>query len=247
MLTHAQIQRLQGLRQKKFRHQYREIFVEGEKLVVEAVRAGAEILQVFATPAWLDVYPPRPWLGDLPVMAVPEVQLEKVSGLETPPPVAAVVAMRPVRETLPDPAAGWVLALDQLSDPGNLGTLLRTADWFGITEVVCSNASVEAYNPKVVQASMGSVFRIQVTYTDLAPWLASLNVPRFAAVLDGEDYRSVEWPTAGVLVIGSESHGIRESVRAVCSHPVSIPARGAAESLNAAVAGGILLARVAAI
>jgi tRNA G18 (ribose-2'-O)-methylase SpoU len=116
MLTHAQIQRLQGLRQKKFRHQYREIFVEGEKLVIEAVRAGAEVLQVLATPAWLDVYPPRPWLGDLPVMAVPEAQLEKVSGLETPPPVAAVVAMRPVRETLPDPTTGWVLALDQLSD-----------------------------------------------------------------------------------------------------------------------------------
>ena len=139
---------------------------------------------------------------------------------------------------------GYVLALDDIRDPGNLGTIIRTADWFGIQDIVCSTETVDAFNPKVVQATMGSLARVRVHYTDLASYFetkpSGLNI--FGAVLDGEDIRQVPKPGKGILLIGSEAHGISETFYPFIDHRIRIPSAetSGAESLNAAVATALV-------
>lgn len=136
--------------------------------------------------------------------------------------------------------ADWTLVLDGIRDPGNLGAIIRIADWFGFTQLVVSTDTVDLYNPKVIQATMGSFLRVSVVYQELSTFLAESSVPIYGAILGGQQLHEVTPGKQGILVIGSESHGIRQEVLQLVSHPVMIPRYGGAESLNASVATGIL-------
>ena len=137
-----------------------------------------------------------------------------------------------------------ILALDGIQDPGNMGTILRIADWFGINQLVCSMDCVDIYNTKVVQSTMGSITRVQCWYTNLNEWLAGVEVPIYGALLNGKNVYDVEKMKEGIIVIGNESKGIRSDVFSFITHPVTIPKKGSAESLNAAVATGIILSHL---
>jgi TrmH family RNA methyltransferase len=137
--------------------------------------------------------------------------------------------------------------LDDVRDPGNLGTIIRIADWFGIPQIVCSPQSVELYNPKTVQSTMGSLFRVSVSYSDLVDLSLALHseeIPLFGAVMEGKDIAQVNFPSSMVLVMGSESHGIGPQLESRLDHRITIPRIGKAESLNVAVATGIICSKI---
>jgi RNA methyltransferase, TrmH family len=148
---------------------------------------------------------------------------------------------------VPERAEGLILALDNIQDPGNLGTMIRIADWFGIQQIVCNEGTAECYNPKVVQATMGSISRVGVCYTHLEEWLAVQTHARiYAAVLDGQDIRKINPLKEGILLIGNESKGISPELLVMATQQISIPQIGKAESLNAAVAAGIIISHLVA-
>lgn len=240
MLTKAQIKHLQGLKLKKYRQNYEDFVIEGEKLVTEALLENVYPDLLIATADWLQANR-RSIPEAVQVVETSMADIEKISSLSTPQPVLALMKKKEVSINTIDITQKWSLALDGISDPGNFGTILRTADWFGIDTVLCSNDCVDLYNPKVIQSTMGSIFRMSVCYFDLHDYLASCNLPKYAAVLDGEMLDNHIWPEKGVLVIGSESHGISSKVLATCNHAITIPSYGKSESLNAAIATGILL------
>jgi TrmH family RNA methyltransferase len=175
---------------------------------------------------------------------ISRVELERLSQLATPNQVIAVVKKFPVAEPL---VKGKIsLVLDRVQDPGNLGTIIRTADWFGIDQVICSDDCAELYNPKVVQATMGSILRVKVFYTNLSSWLKKQNDIRiFATTLEGKDISTMSKLHEGLVLIGNESKGIDEELLQLASEKITIPKKGNAESLNAAVATGIVLSYLA--
>ena len=178
------------------------------------------------------------------VQSLEHHELEKISQLSTPNAVAAVIR-KPVWPAKPLLDKGCTLYLDDIQDPGNLGTILRTADWFGLSHVVCSPASADAYNAKVVQSTMGSLMRVQVHYAEpdeLLSW--AKGIPVWAAAMEGEDLKGLKAPAAYILVIGNESKGIRPSLLARADKKITIPRKGGAESLNASVAAGIILSKM---
>ena len=227
MITKNLVKQVASLRQQKFRKELGLFVVEGRKMVEELFRSGFETVGLYAT---------QTFLADYPVFAeaetVSEVQMEQMSGQDTPPGILAVVRIPQQGEI--EPRSKFVLALDGIANPGNMGTLIRTSEWFGIHDVVCSMDCVELWNPKTVQATMGSLFRVKVWKTDLPAFLQK-------AKNEGKAVKP-----EGFIVIGSESHGIRKVVLPCITHPITIPRMGgsATESLNAAVAGGIVLAEM---
>ena len=225
-ITQAEIKQIRSLSGRLLSRDELGLFVvEGEKLVQEALDSDFEVVRVLR----------REQIG--------EAAMARITQLSTPSPVLAVVA-RPQALAAPAPVRGLCLALDGVRDPGNLGTILRTADWFGVRHVVCSRDTVSCYNPKVVQATMGAVFRTRVDYVDLPAWLAGCGMPVYGASLQGRQLSTftAEPSAPKVLVIGNESRGIGPEVMACVTHPVLIPnLGGTAESLNASVAAGILM------
>lgn len=240
VVTNNEIKRVRQLHQKKYRLQHGYFIVEGVKLVRELLAEGWQVNALYATESVV------PIIESPLVQQVTSEQMSRMSMLRTPPGVLAVAVLPDVAQHA-DPSIGWTLALDQLRDPGNLGTILRTADWFGIQQVVLSNDCVEVHNPKVVQASMGSLFRVKISVVDLPLWLAEVrnqSVEVFAADMEGNDFSAMQWPEKGILVVGSESHGVSEEVKSAVSTLVNIPRRGGSESLNVAVATGIICSRL---
>lgn len=225
MLTNAEIKRLRSLREKKFRDQYGQFLVEGEKMVQEALDSGFEVLSIIRES---------------------EETMSRISSLSTPPPVIALVG-----KPKPSPVSigrSLYLGLDSVRDPGNLGTLLRLADWFGIETIFASQDCVELYNPKVVQASMGSIFRVRLVYCDLPDIcrrFRSLDMPVYGTFLDGLDIYSQKLANEGLVIMGSESFGISPEVSAQVSTRLNIPsfAKGlrGPESLNVATAAAVVL------
>jgi TrmH family RNA methyltransferase len=165
-------------------------------------------------------------------------EFEKVTSLNTAPKVIAVASKLDEKEIKTDQR---ILVLDGIQDPGNLGTIIRTADWFGFDQVVCSENTVDIYNQKVIQASMGSIFRVNVVYRNLPDFLTNLNCPIYGALLQGEDLNSFNSSEIHVLVLGSEGKGISYEVLPFVSNPISIKGSGKAESLNVGIAAGIFL------
>ena len=213
--------------------------VEGRKMVEELLQSPFEVCYLFATERFLNEHP-----IDHPLLEpVTDAQMEQMSGQDTPPGILAVAKI-PEQHKLK--VNGWVLALDGIANPGNMGTIIRTAEWFGIKQIVCSQDCVELWNPKVIQATMGSVFRMNVVYTDLAQYLdeeRKRGKAIYGALLEGENLFKKEKRDEGIIVIGSESHGIRSGVMPLITHPITIPrAEGSVtESLNASIATGIIL------
>lgn len=241
MLSTAQSKYIRSLSQQKYRKQYSVFTAEGDKIVREWLASDAHVQMVVATAGWLDVN--RQLVGRHPaaeVCTVSEQELEKVSTLQTPNKVLLVVSMPDDEPALP--AEGWCIALQQLQDPGNMGTIIRIADWFGIGHVVASPDSVDYYNPKVVQAAMGGHLRVRLHTADLSAFLQETTLPVLAATIDGDSIYAMDNPGKGIILIGNESKGLPGELSEHATHRVTIPRKGGAESLNAAVSAGILSA-----
>ena len=241
MISKNQIKHIRSLHQAKGRKSSRQFIVEGPKAVAEVLHSDFEVLQVFALPGWIENQ------GHLLPQAeqISEKDLHRISNQKQPNQVLAVVQM-PEAPTPPDSVEELCLVLDTIQDPGNLGTIIRTADWFGIKQVVCSKETADIYNPKVVQSTMGSIGRVQVSYTNLPDWLEQISgkVPVYGTLLNGKNIYASKLQSKALLVIGNESKGISDEVAFYISEGIKIPAYGDSEteSLNAAVATGIVVA-----
>lgn len=239
MLSKNEVKYIQSLCHKRQRDADKVFVAEGPKLVQELLLANVEIVNIYGLKHWIDTHN----APSFPVTEITEIELEKISQLQTPNQVVLITRQHlPANE--PDIKSKCILALDGIQDPGNLGTILRTADWFGVKQVVCSLDCVDIYNSKVVQSTMGSITRVACWYKNLHEWLAEVEVPIYGALLEGKNVYNVEKIMEGILVIGNESKGIRSEVLSKITHPVTIPKTGGAESLNAAVATGIILSHM---
>lgn len=245
MLSKSEIKYIQSLFQKKFRDTENCYLAEGPKIVEEALNTpGTIVKKVWGLAEWIQQY--HSMHPKVEMIPVADFELEKISQLKTPNETVALIEKNDTDGTGWQHTSRLILALDGIQDPGNLGTIIRTADWFGVPGIVCSRDCADVYNSKVVQSTMGSLFRIPVVYTDLPGWLARQSaVAVYGAVLDGAPLNKQKAPANGVLVIGNESKGIRPEVAAHLTHKITIERIGAAESLNAAVATGILLSHLA--
>ena len=245
-LSKNQLKNLAAYRQQKRCDEDGVFVVEGVKMCDEALLSGFTVRTVCGTTEWLQGHSGKlASCGD--VYEVAAEQLERLSNMRTPNKVWMVVERKTGNAACSRRAKngeGLVLALDGLQDPGNMGTILRTADWYGIRRVVCSHDTVSCYNPKVVQATMGAIFRTEIIYCDLAKWLeeaANEGFATYGAMLDGEPYSKVQLRRPAVLVVGNEGKGISDTVAASVQQRLTIPnIGGTCESLNAAVATAIL-------
>ena len=240
MLVKSKVKYIQSLGQKKFRQQEGVFIAEGPKLVKELLTEHSDsVLEIFALKTWIEEN--KKITDNRNLTEITEAELEKISQLTTPNQVVAVVKHFNTIKPIADKEK-FILVLDGIQDPGNLGTIIRIADWFGVQHIVCSEDSADRYNPKVVQSTMGSIGRVNVFYTSLTKWLGEQQDARiYAAVLEGQDITRMQEPAGGVIVIGNESKGISEEVLRFCNVTITILQKGKAESLNAAVATGIIL------
>jgi len=233
MLTKSQIKLITSLKQKKFRTQHQLFVVEGIKVVQEFLNSDYELDAIFAVDDRFSQYNQK-------FTKVDSKELAKISGFSTPNKVLAIFK-------IPNPLSidwsGLVVALDDINDPGNLGTIIRLCDWFGVENLVCSEATVDCYNPKVVQASMGSHTRVNITYVDLLNTLpAAPNC--MGTFMDGDSIYEQNLPETGIIILGNEANGISEDVEALIKSRLSIPRFGTiklTESLNVANAAAIIL------
>lgn len=246
MLSHNQQKLIAALQVKKYRQKYRKFVVEGEKMVSELlIQNQLPVSAIFGLERWAEEHTALliPFLEKFnPVSAA---ELKKISALTTPNQVLALADLPNALPSFDLLRTERCFYLDGLQDPGNLGAILRIADWFGWPAVFCSPDCVDAFSPKVVQASMGAIFRIQTHEIDLAELSAQEpNLPILGAVLGGEDVFATQWPDHGLLVIGNEGRGIGPAIEKLLTQRLTIPRHpnGGAESLNASVAAGILAA-----
>ncbi len=230
---------IQSLCHKKQRHTEGLFITEGVKLVEEVIQSPFTIKKIYATERWTTK---RADISHL-VSIISDDDLQRISLLQTPNQVLALVKI-PIAPAPINLSNQLTLVLDGIQDPGNLGTIIRLADWFGIAQVVCSNDTVELYNPKTIQSTMGSFVRVNVVYQSLLELLQTTKLPVFGALLTGESIYAVTKPKEGLLLVGSEGKGIGEELLPNITHPITIPRIGGAESLNAAVATGILLSHL---
>ncbi|MBY0480776.1 MAG: RNA methyltransferase [Chitinophagaceae bacterium] len=238
MLSKNELKYIQSLCQKKQRLQEGLFLAEGPKLAKEILSSDYRIEKLYATAEWLAENP-----INVDTTTVTEIELAKMSSLQTPNEVMLVCRQRIIKEE-PDFKNTLSLVLDGLQDPGNLGTIIRIADWFGVKQIVASEDTVEFYNPKVIQSTMGSFIRVKCWYRNLPELLATTQVPVYGALLNGRSINKTKALKEGILVIGNESKGIREAVMPFITEAITIPRIGKAESLNAAVATGILLSHL---
>ena len=246
MLHKSKVKDIQSLAHKKSRDEQGRYVVEGPKMVAELLHWQPDTLRaLYATEAWLSAHEQTLTTSRLEITTcVSADELSSISFLQTPNQVLAV-AEKPADIAPPVFTDRITLLLDTIQDPGNMGTILRTADWFGIDQVVCSRDSADIYNPKVVQATMGAVFRIRVHALDIPSILDKIGtVPLICSALEGEDLFSCAPVKEAVIVIGNESRGASPLLLDRASRRVTIPRYGHAESLNAAVAAGIIMSRL---
>jgi TrmH family RNA methyltransferase len=248
MLYKSQVKDIQSLAHKKSRDETGLYVVEGPKMVAELLQWQPGALRaLYATETWCTAHENRLNASQHEALnCVSEDELSSISFLQTPNQVIAIVE-KPGYIAPPVFSGRITLLLDTIQDPGNMGTILRTADWFGIEHVVCSRDSADLYNPKVVQATMGAVFRIRVHTLDISSVLEEIaSVPLICSALEGEDLFAIDPIREAVIVIGNESRGASPMLLNGASRRVTIPRYGHAESLNAAVATGIILSRLVA-
>jgi TrmH family RNA methyltransferase len=244
MLVKSQVKYIQSLGHKKFRDADGVFVAEGPKIVEELLQSdNLKLVHCFATDSWLNVHDGMRKDRKELFISINDKELERISFHSTPNQVLAVFT-KPVFNRL-EIQEGVILLLDTIQDPGNLGTILRTADWFGVKRVVCSEDTVDVFNPKVVQSAMGSLVRIEIIYTNLIEYI-KLNpgIPVYAGSLDGNDLDEKIKLTKGMLLMGNESKGISRSLESMAFKKIRIPGKGGAESLNVAIATGILLSRI---
>ena len=238
MLSKNQQKIIQKLQQKKYRNELGLFVVEGKKGILEFVQAGFKVEAIFATSLFSEQ------LNKLPLTLISKEELSKISTLKNPDEGVAIFRQPKRKGILQE---GLILALDNIQDPGNLGTLIRLCDWFGIETLLCSEQTVDCYNPKVVQASMGSLSRVEVHYLPLAGFLVTCDLPVYVATLEGENLYTTTFPEDCVIVLGNEANGVSPEVTALANGAITIPRFGRrqqAESLNVAMAGAIIMSQV---
>lgn len=235
MITKNRIKFIRSLHRKKERIQHQMFIVEGEKPVQELMLSGTSVDSVYYTGILHSKN--HEMNGEL----LSSKEMGQISTMKSPPGILAICNY--LQWKTPDFNLGKYILLDQINDPGNLGTIVRIADWFGIKAIVCSTDSVDIYNPKSIQASMGSLFNIPVFYKDLDDFISNLNNNRIVIGADivGSSIKEYNFPENGFILMGSESHGINPKLESYITHSVTIPKSGNAESLNVAVATGIIV------
>ena len=238
MITRKQIKFVKSLHQKKYRYLHRCFIVESSKNVLEIINSNYEVKFLFATKKWLKS---NKILLNEGVFLVTENDLKRVTCLKNPSNVLAVVKMPEAINNFN--FSGINVALDNINDPGNFGTILRTCDWFGIKNIYCSKNCVDLFNPKVVQSSMGSISRVKVYYTDLFSMINKIDqkVHTYATVLDGKDLNNSKLNPNSLLIFGNESKGISDDILDLVNNKVTISKKGITDSLNVSVSVGIIL------
>jgi RNA methyltransferase, TrmH family len=239
MISKQQQKYVQSLQNKKYRTEYGKFLVEGEKGILEILNSDFEIENIFCTENFREKVPTDTKFKAFNICKEEEIQA--ISTFKTNNSGVAVVNQKKITTTPKATENQIVLILDDIKDPGNLGTIIRLADWYGITDLYCSQNTVEFYNPKVINSTMGSFTRVSVHYLELAPFIDGLKVPILGAFLGGQNIHHLSLKKPFGLVIGSESHGISPEIEKLIDAKITIPRVGLAESLNAAVATGIIL------
>ena len=238
MLSKNQVKLIQKLHQKKYRNELNLFIVEGKKSINEFLQAGYTPQLLIATEAFTTSVPQHL------ITPVSKDELRKVSALQNPDEGLAVFQQPKHKGILQE---GVIVALDNVQDPGNLGTIIRLCDWFGVETLLCNTQTVDCYNPKVVQASMGSLTRVAVHYLDLAAFLTTTVLPVYTMDLEGENLYTATFPKDCILILGNEANGISAEVRALSNEVITIPRfskHQRTESLNVAMAGAIILSEV---
>ena len=245
MLSKALIKRISSYKESKYRNQDKVFVVEGVKVVNELLNSCFEIETICALRQWLDDNSKSIINKTNNIIEVSGDELKKISSFSTPNQVLAVVKTPSPKEVVFKDKL--VIALDQINDPGNLGTIIRIAHWFGIEDIICSENTVDQFNSKTIQSTMGSFFRVNLTYTNLKSFLQNLpkDYPIYGAVVEnGENIYEKQVQKQGVIIIGSESHGISDEIIPLINNPITIPnfsINQRAESLNASIATGIIV------
>ena len=231
MITKNQIKFIKSLSLKKNRIKEQLFIAEGEKIVSELLKSDFEIKNIYATKEWK--------VNNDNITQISNAELQRISNLKSPNKVLAIVNFNNHKIIEHE---GITLVLDEINDPGNLGTIVRICDWFGVKQIICSKNTVDIFNPKVVQSAMGSTFRVKVNYTDLVNYLSDITTPIYGAFMDGKNLKEVKLPKSAHLVMGNEANGISAEINKLITDKVAIKNIGkSAESLNVAVATSILL------
>ncbi len=239
MLTKNHSKLIQSLKYKKFRNLHKLFVVEGIKSVKEVLKSTIQVEKLFCLEEYEDEF-----LGNFERYTISENELKKISNFKTPQIVLALCRIS--RNNFLVKENDLILALDGINDPGNLGTIIRLADWFGISKIICSENTVDWYNPKVIQATMGSFTRIKIHYTDLVSFLESYSQPILGTFLEGQNIYQTILPSKGLIVMGNEANGISEEVEKRITQKITIPKIGkeTTESLNVAMATSIILSEL---
>jgi TrmH family RNA methyltransferase len=235
MVSKNQIKLITSLQQKKYRFANQLFLAEGIKVIQELLESNFELVHLYSTaPDFEEV------LNDKKTI-IHESDLKKISALASPNTCLALFKI-PIEKKIIE--TGLILALDSIRDPGNLGTILRLCDWFGISQLICSKETVDIYNPKVVQATMGSIARVNVNYIDLEPFISQTQLPVFGTFMDGTTIYKTDLPQEGIIIMGNEANGISPEIEKLIKNRISIPRFGMlqkTESLNVATATAIIL------
>ena len=234
-ISKNQLKLITSLSQKKYRQKHNLFIAEGVKVLNELLNSPFEIETLFCTDDF------EVAISEKKMIRISETELKKVSTLKSPNKALGIFKI-PKEKALQN--SGLTIALDAINDPGNLGTIIRLCDWFGVTQLVCSKDTVDCYNQKVVQASMGSLTRVSIYYTDLENYITKSNLDTFIADMDGENVYKTKLPKEGILIMGNEANGVSEEIKSLLQHKISIPRFGETqetESLNVATATAILL------
>jgi TrmH family RNA methyltransferase len=236
MLSKAKIKFVKSLQIKKYRKQEQCFLVEGAKSVRELLASDFEVTLLLGTEEFLSGHRPA---GRVEVIEVKPSELEGLGEFQTNDAALAVARQKP-NQPFSLAANEFALVLDDLRDPGNLGTIIRTADWYGISKIVASEETADVYGPKVISATMGSFTRVSIFYTELATYLKNATHRVFGTYLDGSDVHTVDFGTGGLIVIGNESKGIAPPLEPLITDKITIPRFGLAESLNAGIATAVV-------
>lgn len=236
MISKNQIKHITSLQQKKYRLVHQAFFAEGVKVIQELLESDFELVHLYSTNVdFLEV-------NSAKKSTIDSADLKKITALATPNTCLAVFKIPVTNTVIRD--SGLILVLDSIRDPGNMGTILRLCDWFGVAQLVCSTQTVDIYNPKVVQATMGSIARVQVFYTDLSDFLSKTKLPVFGTFMEGKNIYKTNLPQEGIIIMGNEANGISPEIEKIVSNRLSIPRFGTVqktESLNVATATAIIL------
>ena len=234
-ISKNQLKLITSLSQKKYRQKNSLFIAEGIKVVNELLNSSFQVDILFATDDF------ETTISSDKIVRISEKDLQKISNLKSP---NKVLGLFKIPDEKPLQQKGLTIVLDAINDPGNLGTIIRLCDWFGVTQLICSKDTVDCYNPKVVQASMGSLTRISIQYIALENYLQETNLPTFIADMNGENVYKSTLPKEAILVMGNEANGVSDEIRALIKNKISIPRFGETqetESLNVATATAILL------